>query len=74
MNDAVVTDDLSEGEQAILRRLAKKPIDLYYGRNGWVPDGLPRPAKRADFDSICKREPELVKIKMAQLMLANDGQ
>lgn len=72
MNSSVEPAELSDGEQAILRRLAKKPIELYWGRNGWAPDSLPKPAKRADFDSIRNRSPALVEIKLARLVLATD--
>lgn len=37
MSNPAVPDDLSDGEKAILRRLEKTPIELYWGRNGWVP-------------------------------------
>ncbi len=40
------------GEELILARLAKGPIDLYYGNRGWTPNALPKGAKRADFDSL----------------------
>lgn len=70
MKNPVPPVDLSDGESAILRRLEKKPIELYWGRSGWVPDSLPRPAKRADFDRICKRSPAMVKIRQAMLVLA----
>lgn len=73
MNNPIVPADLSDGEKAILRRLEKKPIELYWGRNGWVPDGLPKPAKRADFDGICNRSPALVEVKCARLVLADDS-
>lgn len=69
MTDPAVPDDLSEGEKAILRRLAKKPIDIYYGKSGWVADRLPKPARRADFDKILHRTPSLVDIKLGQLVL-----
>lgn len=61
---------LTDGEKAILKRLETKPIELYWGRNGWVPEGLPKAAKRKDFDSLCSRQPELVEVEMAQLILA----
>lgn len=61
------TIPLSTGEQVILSRLTKGPIHLRWGRNGWVPEGLPKAAKRKDFDSICKRH-DLVKIELAQLL------
>lgn len=62
--------DLSAGERAILERLKRKAIDLRWGRSDWCPCGLPRPAKRADFDSLRKRRPALVDIKMGMLHLA----
>ena len=68
--DDIEPVDLSDGEKAILRRLKKQPIELYWGRNGWVPDRLPKPAKRADFDRICKRA--VVEIKLARLVLTTD--
>lgn len=61
---------LTDGEKAILKRLETKPIELYWGRNGWVPEGLPKAAKRKDFDSLCSRRPELVEVEMARLILA----
>lgn len=61
---------LSEGEQAILRRLERGPLDLYWGRNGWVPERLPRASKRADFDRLCKHCPALVKIELGRLVAA----
>lgn len=61
---------LTEGERAILKRLERKPIQLYWGRNGWVPDSLPKAARRKDFDSLRLRQPALVVIKLAQLILA----
>lgn len=62
---------LSDGEKAILKRLQNKPIDLRWGKNGWVPDALPKSARRSDFDSLCERRENLVKIVCAQLILAD---
>lgn len=64
--------DLSDGERAILKRLAKAPLALRWGRNGWCADYLPKPAKRADFDSLCTRRPSLVEIHTASLHLASE--
>ena len=72
MNNPSVLAELSDGEKAILRRLEKRPIELYWGRGGWVPEGLPKPAKRADFDRICNRNPAMVEVKLAKLVLASD--
>lgn len=60
---------LTEGEAAILKRLQKKPLDLRWGRNGWCPCGLPKQARRADFDSLVRRNPALVRIELGMLML-----
>lgn len=62
---------LTEGEKALLKRLGRKPIMLYWGRNGWVPDSMPKGAKRADFDALRMRQPGLVDIQLAQLILIN---
>jgi hypothetical protein len=62
---------LTEGEKAILKRLEKKPLELYWGRNGWVPEGMPKAAKRKDFDSLCSRRPALVEVVMGRLILVN---
>lgn len=70
LNPIDVPHDLSGGEQAILLYLERKPLELHWGRNGWVPDRLPKPAKRADFDRICKRK--LVEVRSARLVLASD--
>lgn len=61
------TSPLSPGEQAILVALASKPLELHWGRNGWVPERLPKPARRGDFDSLRERR-ELVKIELGQLI------
>lgn len=63
--------DLTDGEKAILKRLGKAPLALRWGRNGWCADYLPKPAKRADFDSLCKRNPPLVDIQAALLRLVD---
>lgn len=68
-NPSIVEAPLSDGERAILKRLESKPIELYWGRNGWIPDGLPKAAKRKDFDNLYRRFPSLVKIEMAKLVL-----
>jgi hypothetical protein len=60
---------LTEGEKAILKRLESKPLGMYWGRNGWVPEGLPKAAKRKDFDSLCSRRPALVEVELGQLIL-----
>lgn len=60
------TKPLTDGETAILARLDKGPLDLYWGRSGWVPCALPRRAKRVDFDSLIKRG--FVKVAAAQLV------
>ena len=73
MDNQVAPSILTAGELAILRRLEKKPIDLRYGRNDWVPESLPRPAKRADFDRILKRNPPVVRISLGRLVLANES-
>lgn len=65
-------DDLTAGEMAIIKRLRKKPIELYWGRNGWIPDGLPKPARRADFDRIIKRDENIVQISIAQLQITEE--
>lgn len=72
MSTSDIAPALTDGEKAILKRLEKKPIDLYWGRNGWVPEGMPKTAKRKDFDSLCSRRPELVEVVMARLILVND--
>tara|TARA_R110002124_G_scaffold128157_9_gene288604 strand:+ start:12008 stop:12235 length:228 start_codon:yes stop_codon:yes gene_type:complete len=66
-------DSITDGELAILRRLENRPIELRWGRSGWVPEGLPKPAKRADFDRICKRVPSLVEIKLAKLTIVTSA-
>jgi hypothetical protein len=66
---AEIPEGLTVGEQAILRRLEKAPLDLRWGRSGWCVDYLPKPAKRSDFDSLCKRKPALVEIEAARLVL-----
>ena len=63
---------LTDGEKAILKRLESKPLELYWGRNGWVPEGMPKAARRKDFDSLCNRRPALVQVEMARLILVND--
>jgi hypothetical protein len=72
MKPIVVTPELTEGEKAILKRLERSPIELYWGRSGWVPESLPKAARRKDFDSLCSRRPELVQVEMAKLLLANE--
>lgn len=72
MQSAVMPEGLTVGEQAILRRLEKAPLDLRWGRSGWCADYLPKPAKRSDFDSLCKRNPALVEIVMARLVLVDE--
>ncbi|MPQ69457.1 hypothetical protein [Pseudomonas sp. MWU12-2323] len=62
---------LTDGEKAILKRLESKPMELYWGRNGWTSDSLPKPARRKDFDALCNRNPALVEIELAQLVLVN---
>ena len=63
--------ELTDGEKAILKRLGKAPLGLRWGRNGWCAEYLPKPAKRSDFDSLCKRNPPLVDIKAALLHLVD---
>lgn len=70
--ETTLPDDLTDGERAILKRLAKKPLDLYWGRGGWCFDYLPKPAKRADFDKLTRRQQRLVKIECARLVLDTD--
>jgi len=69
---ANVAPELSQGERAILKRLARQPIEFYWGRNGWVPNRLPRAAKRKDLDSLLKRQPALVKVHLGNLILAQE--
>lgn len=45
----------TEGERRILAWLATRKISVYYGRNGWTPNALPRGARRADFDAVIKK-------------------
>ncbi|WP_157645464.1 hypothetical protein [Burkholderia ubonensis] len=45
---------LSVGAQALLKRLARSPIPVVYGRGGWRPTSLPKPAKKADLDAVIK--------------------
>lgn len=66
--------ELTDGEKAILKRLERKPLELYWGRNGWVPEGMPKAAKRKDFDSLRLRYPALVEVKLAKLILVDDSQ
>lgn len=68
MNQNQTQTLISEGEQAILKRLTKGPIPLRWGRSGWVADQLPRKAKRADFDALCKRHDQVF-IEMGQLKM-----
>ena len=71
MSDTKEAQPLAAGEQAILKKLSIGPIDLRWGRNGWVPERLPKGARREDFDRICERH-DLVKIELGQLVaLAN---
>ena len=65
-------NDLTEGEKAILKRLEKRPLDLYWGRGGWRCESMPKPAKRADFERLCNRKTPLVEVRMAQLVLAEE--
>lgn len=60
---------LSDGEKAILKRLEAQPIGVYWGRNGWVPERLPNPARRKDFDSLRSRN--LVQIELGHLVLTD---
>ncbi|WP_326430361.1 hypothetical protein VQ574_20720 (plasmid) [Stutzerimonas frequens] len=65
--------DLTDGERRILARLARQPLDLYFGNAGWTPaKGLPKGAKRSDFDRLCKRPEGLVKIELGQLCLSTE--
>lgn len=73
MNSKDLPSDLTDGEKAILKRLDKKPLELYWGRSGWCADYLPKPAKRADFDRICRRVPPLVAVQSARLILAEQA-
>lgn len=42
------------------------PIELYWGRSGWVPCTLPKTSKRADFDSLLNRG--VVEVRLGQLV------
>lgn len=50
------SSEFTDGERAILKLLGRRPIELYWGRNGWVPQGLPKSAKRKDFDALLGRQ------------------
>ncbi len=54
MSETALTlpDDLSEGEKALIKRLQRKPLEVYWGASGWRSNYLPKPAKRADFDKL----------------------
>jgi len=63
------SSEFTDGERAILKLLGRRPIELYWGRNGWVPEGLPKAAKRKDFDALLGRQPEVVRIESARMFL-----
>lgn len=73
MSDSKLPPDLTDGEKAILKRLGKKPLELYWGRSGWCADYLPKPAKRADFDRLFRRDPQLVMVQLARLILVEQA-
>ena len=63
------SSEFTDGERAILKLLGRRPIELYWGRNGWVPQGLPKAAKRKDFDALLGRQQEVVRIEAARMIL-----
>lgn len=73
MSKIDLPSDLTDGEKAILKRLERKPLELYWGRSGWCAEYLPKPAKRADFDRIYRRHPQIVTVQAARLILAEQA-
>jgi hypothetical protein len=57
---------LSKEASDLLVRVIKKPLALYWGRNGWCPSNLPKGVKRAHFDELTKSGK--VKVEMANLI------
>ena len=59
---------LSKEAAELLIRVIKKPLELYWGRNGWCPSNLPKGVKRAHFDELAQSGK--VKVEMAKLVPA----